>query len=107
MFAAALGGGELIVKLLLEWGANVTQADEKGWTALQNAPQNGYEPTVQLLLEWGANVRVAQCEWRDGSPQHDGRTRFDCAAAFGQRRRRVPLRIKTEIQHYPQRRLVE
>ena len=83
MFAAALGGSELIVKLLLEWGANVTLADEKGRTALQSTPQDGYEPTVQLLLEWGANVRVAQCEWLDGSPQHGGRTRFDCAAAFG------------------------
>jgi ankyrin repeat protein len=66
LFAAALGGGELIRKLLLEWGANVMLADDNGWTALQSAPQNGYEPTVQLLLEVGANVRAAQCEWLHG-----------------------------------------
>ena len=48
MFVVALGGCELIVKLLLEWGANVMHADEKGWTALQGAAQSWYDSTVQL-----------------------------------------------------------
>jgi ankyrin repeat protein len=60
--AAALKGQTLIVKLLLEKGADVTIANREGWTPLNSASANGHVNIVPLLLEKGADVAVADNE---------------------------------------------
>jgi ankyrin repeat protein len=56
--AAAAGGHEKIVQLLLEHGANVNTVT--GWytTALKAAAATAHETIVQLLLEHGADVNT-------------------------------------------------
>jgi ankyrin repeat protein len=57
---AARNGHESIVRLLLERGASVDQAEEdaerNGWTALVHAAQNGFESIVRLLIDHNADV---------------------------------------------------
>jgi ankyrin repeat protein len=57
--AAALGGQTLIVRLLLENGADATVANKEGWTPLNSASDSGHVDVVKLLLEKGADVAVA------------------------------------------------
>ncbi|KAJ1476984.1 ankyrin repeat-containing domain protein, partial [Baffinella frigidus] len=56
LFAAALGGHTDILLLLLEHGADVSVADDDGWTSLHIAAFLGREKVVRLLLEYGADV---------------------------------------------------
>ena len=52
---AAENGHEVVVKLLLEKGAELETKDKKyGRTPLSRAAENGYEAVVKLLLEKGA-----------------------------------------------------
>ncbi|KAH6676757.1 hypothetical protein B0J14DRAFT_360351 [Halenospora varia] len=57
--AAALTGQTLIVKVLLKKGADVTVANNEGWTPLNLASNSGHIDVVRLLLEKGADVTAA------------------------------------------------
>jgi len=46
----------LLVQLLLDNGADLSNTAEQGWTALHWAAQEGHEPVTRLLLDRGANV---------------------------------------------------
>jgi hypothetical protein len=46
------------VKLLVEMGAYVSQANETGWTPLHAATYIGSEPIIQYLVQQGANPNV-------------------------------------------------
>ena len=56
---SAFHGYESVVRLLLNYGANINQGDNRGFTALMAAAQNGYESTVRLLLDKGADINLA------------------------------------------------
>jgi ankyrin repeat protein len=62
--AAALKGQTLIVKLLLEKGADVTIANREGWTPLNSASFSGHVKVVKLLLEKGADVTAVMTDRR-------------------------------------------
>ena len=53
---ACLNGHEEVVKLLIEWGAEVNVAMEGGWTPLTLACENGLTRMVPLLVNCSANV---------------------------------------------------
>ena len=61
---AAQGGQEGATKLLLDHGADVAAADNKGFTALMLAARGGHEAVTKLLLDHGADVAAAT---NDGS----------------------------------------
>ena len=56
---AAQGGQEGATKLLLDHGADVAAADNKGFTALLVAAAGGHEAVAKLLLDHGADVAAA------------------------------------------------
>jgi len=58
IYIAASFGLTLIVKLLLEQGAELEAADTQARTALHWAIINNHEETVNLLLDWGADIRA-------------------------------------------------
>ena len=58
LMEAAVRGNLAIIKLLLERGANVNQADRDGWTALMGATVEGRIESVKLLLDNGADVNA-------------------------------------------------
>ena len=49
---------EDIVRILLEWGADVNIVGGYSGNALRAASQEGNKDIVQLLLEWGADVNI-------------------------------------------------
>ncbi|KAI9892747.1 MAG: hypothetical protein M1814_001167 [Vezdaea aestivalis] len=60
--AASVFGHELIVRLLLEKGADIEAKDNSGKTALYWAARNGHETVVRLLLEEGADFKAKDDE---------------------------------------------
>ena len=56
---AAFGGCEVVTKVLLDHGADVTAADINGKTALWAAAKGGHETVKKLLLDHGADVAAA------------------------------------------------
>jgi ankyrin repeat protein len=56
LLVASLAGRELVVKHLLDIGADVGDDNKDGWKSLQKAAFNGHKSTVKLLLEKGADV---------------------------------------------------
>jgi ankyrin repeat protein len=58
--AACTVGNFLVVKLLLENGADVTVANNNRLTPLNSASNNGHAEMVKLLLEKGADVTVTR-----------------------------------------------
>ena len=45
-----------IVRLLLEAGASVNQANQSGWAPLHQATRLGHHRMARLLLDWGAET---------------------------------------------------
>ena len=45
-----------IVRLLLEAGASVDQANQSGWAPLHQATRLGHHRMARLLLDWGAET---------------------------------------------------
>jgi ankyrin repeat protein len=60
LIAAAREGHEVVVRLLLEKGANVDAEDKGCRTALMWASQRGCVPIAKVLLEKGANINRAE-----------------------------------------------
>lgn len=58
MLAAVRGGNSPIVRLLIEKGADVKTADNRGVTALHEAAQSGDLTSMRLLIEHGADVNA-------------------------------------------------
>jgi ankyrin repeat protein len=58
LHAAAAGGGEPLIKLLLKRGANPNATQEGGWTALHAAAQSGNRAMAETLLANGADVNL-------------------------------------------------
>lgn len=58
-------GKEVVVKLLLEKGASVNEADDEGWTPLTLACDRGHDAIVAMLLAKGAdpNIRTKRSGW--------------------------------------------
>ncbi|KAJ6505275.1 ankyrin repeat-containing domain protein [Mycena sanguinolenta] len=54
--AASSAGHQAIVRLLIEYGADINFMASPGKNALEAASSGGYEHIVQLLIEHGANV---------------------------------------------------
>ncbi|RYP08517.1 hypothetical protein DL764_001848 [Monosporascus ibericus] len=72
---------EVIVRLLLDHGADVNLVDLNGWTALHTAALQGHETIMKLLLEKGADINVKDCNGRTAlhiasSQGHDVVTRW-------------------------------
>ena len=55
MHLAAMRGFVPILEMLLEQGADVNEADERGCTALHLAVEQGQEEAVRVLLKHGAD----------------------------------------------------
>ena len=55
LHSAAAGRHMALVRALLESGAPVNAKQQKNWTALRAAAQNGDQYMVDLLLKYGAN----------------------------------------------------
>jgi hypothetical protein len=55
---AAQYGYEVIIKLLLEKGADLESKDNDGQTPLSSAAQYGHEAVIKLLLKKGANLET-------------------------------------------------
>ena len=55
---ASANGHDAIVRVLLEKGYNVSQADKAGLTPLHQAAMRGKVSTVELLLSKGANTQA-------------------------------------------------
>ena len=77
---AARNGDTEIVRLLIEYGANVNEMNDRGHTVLYCAGGHGHLATLQLLLENGADCDVkftddgkTLAEWLDQYPED---TRF-------------------------------
>ena len=75
--AAEMGNANL-VKLQLQWGADVNATDEEGYTALIRAIQGHRPDVVKLLLDNGAdvnapNIRTEKNYWtfKEGTPLTD------------------------------------
>jgi hypothetical protein len=62
LYAAAEGGYEEVVEVLLRAGAEVglTRGNPKGWTALKVATVRGYQGAVELLEAVGKNLTVGE-----------------------------------------------
>jgi ankyrin repeat protein len=56
---ASQNGHTPSVKLLLEYGAELDVASNKGVTALMLASLNGHTEIVKLLCEWGSDVNIS------------------------------------------------
>ena len=56
---AAYFGLELVIRLLLEKGADIKATDKRGQTPLYRALGSSHLEVVQLLLEKGADVEAA------------------------------------------------
>ena len=56
---AAYNGHKYLAGLLLDHGANIRAADDKGWTALAFAANREYPDTVMLLLQRGSSANRA------------------------------------------------
>ena len=56
---AAMKGYEMIVRELLDRGADVNKADEGGWTPLHEASYKGNVEVARLLLDRGGDVNKA------------------------------------------------
>ena len=74
LIAAAIRGDVEQVKALLSQGANVSEQDQYGWTALQVGAAYGYKEIVDLLLSNRADPNVTNDQ---------GRSALMYAAAFG------------------------
>jgi ankyrin repeat protein len=55
---AALDGQKDLVKRLLGEGQNVNQLDQRGWTPLMAAADEGHIDIVRLLIDWGADINA-------------------------------------------------
>ena len=53
---ASFFGRPDVVKALLQAGADVNKADNRGWTALMKTNMHGHTATVEVLLQAGADV---------------------------------------------------
>ena len=58
LMAAAMGGQEAVVRMLLQRGASVNLQDSIGGTALMLTAANGHTPTVQALLDAKADASL-------------------------------------------------
>lgn len=55
---AVLAGNLQCVKLLVEYGCDIHQRDEEGWTPLHMACSDGYPDIARYLLSLGANREI-------------------------------------------------
>jgi hypothetical protein len=62
LMAAAVGGHEAMVRMLLQRGASVNLQDSVGGTALMHAANNGHTATVQALLDAKADASLQATE---------------------------------------------
>ncbi|KAL2087137.1 hypothetical protein ACEWY4_018196 [Coilia grayii] len=65
---AVLTGNLACVKLLVEYGADIHQRDEEGWTPLHMACSDGFPEIAKYLLSLGADVNA---ENEDGDKPAD------------------------------------
>jgi cytohesin len=68
LHTAAMKGEAVVVKFLLENGADVDARDINGQTPLYDASLNGHKSVVDLLIQSHANVGAAS--WRSDTPLH-------------------------------------
>ena len=55
---AAINGNSEIIKILIEYDANVNQVDDENLTALHYAYKNNRQEVINVLLENGANEKI-------------------------------------------------
>ena len=56
--AAAAGGHDAVVTVLLDNGANINHANKVGWSSLHLSAYNGHETMVGSLIDRGADVNL-------------------------------------------------
>jgi ankyrin repeat protein len=71
---AARNGDTEVVRLLIEYGADVNATNARRHTVLYCAGGHGHLATLQLLLDWGAD--------RDAKFTHDGKTLLEWLAQY-------------------------
>merc|ERR1712216_1063952 len=79
LMAAAGGGHDQCVELILEAGATAVQEDNLGNTALHHAAWAGELACLDKLLEHRPTTGNSDVHWRNGA----GQTALICAAQFG------------------------
>lgn len=83
LHCAAMNGHDVVARLLIENGAEVSAATFVGVTPLRHAVQNGHEAVFELLISNGANVSAAATSpWHDAN-LYAGSTPLHCAALHG------------------------
>lgn len=58
LFAAAIGGDNAWIKMLIGRGADINVKDRNNWTPLMYAAKEGFTETCALLLEKGADISI-------------------------------------------------
>jgi len=79
LMAAAGGGHDMVVELILEAGAFAIQEDDLGNTALHHAAWGGALPCMDKLLEHRPTTGSADVHWKN----HSGQTALHCAVQSG------------------------
>ena len=87
LMAAAAGGQEAMVRMLLQRGASVNLQDSLGGTALMGAAANGHTTIVQALLDAKADASLqSQRRLHGAHAGRAGQAHRDSAAAAAARR---------------------
>ena len=81
LMAAADAGQDLVVKILLQKGADIKAANTEGDTALTLAQRKGHESTVRLLQEWRDKAKPPMSSSSPASESQAGSSRGVSAGA--------------------------
>ena len=73
LYHATSRGHVEVVKILLNYSANVNAVNNKGWSCLMNAAYFGRDDIVNLLLKYKANPDIVRAEFDGKSALHFGR----------------------------------
>ncbi|MCT7486201.1 ankyrin repeat domain-containing protein [Aliarcobacter cryaerophilus] len=71
---AAINGNSEIIKILIEYDANINQVDDENLTALHYAYKNNRQEVINVLLENGANEKIKDIDGKAPSEYYSQNT---------------------------------